>query len=384
MSALTLFVPSPRGLEPVLADELTALGATAVNAIDGGVQCRGDVQLVLRVNLESRVASRVLVQVAHGTYDDEKTVYQLARTVDWPKQFAVTQRIKVKTDGVGAKVRSLDFISLTVKDAICDVFRDACGERPSVDTRFPDVRIHVFLSPTHASLYLDTSGEPLFKRGWRGETGDAPLRENLAAGILRLAGYDGTQPLLDPMCGSGTFLVEAADIALNRAPGRLRKFAFEQLAWFDATQWQQVRDAAQQAERPLTELPIVGNDESSLMIELAQRNLTRAGLDKVVQTQVGDAFDTRAHAESGLIVSNPPYGVRMDELDTLAAMYPLLGSWLKQYFAGWTANLLSGDMRLPKLMRLTPKRRIPLYNGALECRLFQIPMVAGSNRREKV
>ena len=384
MSALTLFIPSPRGLEPVLADELTALGAASVNAVDGGVQCRGDARLVLRANLESRVASRVLLQVAHGPYADEKDVFKLARSVDWPKQFAVTQRIKVKTDGIGSKVRSLDYISLTVKDAICDVFRDACNERPSVDTRFPDVRIYVFLSPTHATLYLDTSGESLFKRGWRGETGDAPVRENLAAGVLRLAGYDGTQPLLDPMCGSGTFLVEAADIALNRAPGRLRKFAFEKLAWFDAELWQQVRDAAQQAERPLTALPIVGSDESGLMIELARRNLGRAGLDKVVETRVGDAFDTRPHAESGLIVSNPPYGVRMEELDALAAMYPLLGSWLKQYFAGWTANLLSGDMRLPKLMRLTPKRRIPLYNGALECRLFQIPMVAGSNRREKV
>lgn len=383
MSNLTLFIPCPRGLEPVLLEELQTLGAHDMTAADGGVQCRGDVRLILRTNLESRVASRVLMQVAHGPYSDEKAIYQLARKVDWPAQFAVTQRIKVKTDGIGAKVRSLDFISLTVKDAVCDVFRDACGERPSVDTRFPDVRIHVFLTPTHASLYLDTSGESLFKRGWRGETGEAPLRENLAAGILRLAGYDGSQALLDPMCGSGTFLVEAADIALNRAPGRLRKFAFDKLAWFDNVQWHQVCEAAQQAERPPTALPIVGSDESGLMIELARRNLARAGLSDVVQTQVCDVLDTRPHAAEGLIVTNPPYGVRMDELDALAGLYPLLGSWLKQHFAGWTANLFSGDMRLPKLLRLTPKRRMPLYNGALECRLFQIPMVAGSNRRER-
>lgn len=383
MTQSTFFISCPRGLEPVLQTELAQLGAQHQVVSDGGIQCEGALSLFYRINLESRVASRVLLRLAHAPYRDEKAIYSLARTVSWTELFDVSCRIKVNTNGVGAKVRSIDFISLTVKDAICDVFRDACDARPNVDTHFPDVRIHVFLTDSHASVYLDTTGDALFKRGWRQETGEAPLRENLAAGILLLAGYDGSQPLFDPMCGSGTFLIEAADIVLNRAPGRSRHFAFEQLKIFDPAYWHQVKQAAVEAELPVALQPITGSDRSGIMVDLAARNLHRAGLSKVVTLKTEEMLTTRPQHETGLIVTNPPYGVRMEELNALAVLYPQIGSWLKQYFAGWTANFFTGDMRLPKLMRLTPKRRIPLYNGALECRLFQIPMVAGSNRREK-
>lgn len=375
-----MFAPCPRGLEGVLAEELAALGATSIDKRNNGVAFCGDNAVMMRANLESRTASRILIQLAQGPYRSEQDVYKLALTIDWPRWFAVGKTIKVKTDGVGSALRSLDFISLKVKDAVCDRFRQADLGRPSVDTRYPDVRIHVFLSADQATVYIDSSGEPLFKRGWREDTGEAPLRENLAAGILLLAGYDGSQALLDPMMGSGTFLVEAADIALNRAPGRLRDFAFRDLRSFDAVEWESVQARARQAEKPLRALPIRGSDVSVQMLVKTRHNLKQAGLHGLVQIAQSDVLDTRPHAETGLIVTNPPYGVRLDEQEDLALLYPQLGGWLKQYFSGWTANFFTGDLRLAKLIRLSPKQRMPLFNGALDCRLFVIPMVAGSNR----
>ncbi|MGR2679133.1 THUMP domain-containing protein [Chromobacterium haemolyticum] len=382
-SVLSLFAPCPRGLEAILADELRGLGARDIATADGGVAFAGDRDLLMAANLHSRTASRVLLQLAQGGYRNEQDIYRLAMNVDWPRWFDVSNSIKLKTDAIRCHFKSLDFISLKVKDAICDRFRQAQLGRPNVDTRHPDVRIHVFLTEDSATIYLDTSGEPLFKRGWRQETGDAPLRENLAAGILMLTGYNGSQPLLDPMCGSGTFLVEAADIALNRAPGRQRKFAFQKLRGFDSASWEKLLLDALHAEKPLTKLTINGSDRDQAIINVAKDNLERAGLSGLVELKAMDVLDARPNGENGILVANPPYGVRMDELDQLAEWYPQLGDWLKAHFAGWHANLFSGDLRLAKLIHLSPKRRTPLYNGSLQCRLFVINMVEGSARKEK-
>jgi putative N6-adenine-specific DNA methylase len=381
--ALAMFASCPRGLEPILTQELQRMQAGDIAPVDGGVGFNGALELLMRVNLESRVASRVLLRLAQGPYQNERDVNALAMQIDWPAQFDVSRTIKVKTDGVGAQVKSLDFVSLTVKDAICDRFRQAQLGRPNVDTREPDARIQVFLSPREASIYLDSSGEPLFKRGWRKETGEAPLRENLAAGILLLSGYNGEQPLIDPMCGSGTFLVEAGDIALNRAPGRNREFAFQKWRNFDPSAWEQLKLQAKQAERQVDALPIHGSDNDAKMVSISRANLERADLAGLIQVQKQELFDVRPEAASGLIVTNPPYGVRMDEQSALAELYPQIGDWLKQYFAGWTANLFSGDMNLAKLIRLSVKRRIPLYNGSLDCRIFVLRLIAGSARAEK-
>ncbi|POZ62601.1 RNA methyltransferase [Chromobacterium alticapitis] len=382
-SKLALFAPCPRGLEQTLADELLALGAGDIVPADGGVAFSGDASLMMAANLHSRTASRILLRLAHGGYRVEQDIYRLAMSVDWPRWFEVSRTIKLKADGIGARVKSLDYVGLMVKDAICDRFRQAQLGRPNVDTRSPDVRVNVFLSADEATIYLDTSGEPLFKRGWRDETGEAPLRENLAAGILRLAGYDGSQPLLDPMCGSGTFLVEAADIALNRAPGRNRRFGFELLSSFDSAVWERLQLDARQAEKPAEKLAIQGSDRSQAMINIARANLERAGLAGLIELKAADVTATRPHAEHGLIVSNPPYGVRLEEQEQLAEWYPELGDWLKAHFAGWTACLFSGDLRLGKLIHLSPKRRTPLFNGSLQCRLFVINMVEGSARKQK-
>ncbi|WP_314732392.1 THUMP domain-containing protein [Chromobacterium amazonense] len=382
-SRLSLFAPCPRGLEQVLADELLALGAGDIAPADGGVAFAGDARLMMAANLHCRTASRILLRLAHGAYHAEQDIYRLAMDVDWPRWFEVSRTIKLKADGIAARVKSLDYIALTVKDAICDRFRQAQLGRPSVDTRNPDVRVNVFLTADTATVYLDTSGEPLFKRGWREETGEAPLRENLAAGILLLAGYDGSQALLDPLCGSGTFLVEAADIALKRAPGRNRRFGFEALSSFDSASWEKLQLDARKAELPAASLPIRGSDRSQAMVNIARANLERAGLADLVEVKAADVTDTRPHAEHGLIVANPPYGVRLEEQDQLATWYPELGDWLKAHFAGWTACLFSGDLRLGKLIRLAPKRRTPLFNGSLQCRLFVINMVEGSARKQK-
>ncbi|UTH76777.1 THUMP domain-containing protein [Chromobacterium sp. IIBBL 290-4] len=382
-SKLALFAPCPRGLEQVLADELLALGAADIAPADGGVAFSGDARLMMAANLHCRTASRILLRLAHGGYRVEQDIYRLAMSVDWPRWFEVSRTIKLKADGIGARVKSLDYVGLMVKDAICDRFRQAQLGRPNVDTRSPDVRVNVFLSADEATIYLDTSGEPLFKRGWREETGEAPLRENLAAGLLLLAGYDGSQALLDPMCGSGTILVEAADIALKRAPGRNRRFGFELLSSFDSANWERLQLDARQAEQPAAKLAIHGSDRSQAMINIARDNLERAGLAGLVELTAADVTATRPHAEHGLIVTNPPYGVRLEEQDQLAEWYPELGDWLKAHFAGWTACLFSGDLRLGKLIRLAPKRRTPLFNGSLQCRLFVINMVEGSARKQK-
>ncbi|WP_353851328.1 THUMP domain-containing protein [Aquitalea sp.] len=380
---LALFAPCPRGLEMTLVAELNAMGANDVSKVDGGVAFRGDADIMMKANLYSRTASRVLLKLAEGAYQQESDIYQLAMQIDWPRWFDVSRSIKVKTDAIGAQLRSLDFVSLKVKDAVCDRFRQANAGRPNVDTRTPDMRIHAFLTRDHATIYLDTSGEPLFKRGWREETGEAPLRENLAAGILLIAGYDGSQPLLDPMCGSGTFLVEAADIALKRAPGRNRRFGFQRLREFDALSWEALLSEARAAELPVRDLAIKGSDRARNMLPIARANLQRAGLADAIELQAQDILEARPFADSGFIVTNPPYGVRMDEQDALAELYPQLGDWLKAYFAGWTAHFFTGDLRLSDLIHLSVKRRTPLFNGSLPCRLFAIPMVAGSARREK-
>jgi 23S rRNA G2445 N2-methylase RlmL len=380
---LALFSPCPRGLEMTLVAELNALGASNVSKVDGGVAFNGDADIMMKANLHSRTASRVLLKLAEGGYQQESDIYQLAMQIDWPRWFDVSRSIKVKTDAIGAQLRSLDFVSLKVKDAVCDRFRQANAGRPNVDTREPDMRIHTFLTRDHATIYLDTSGEPLFKRGWREETGEAPLRENLAAGILLIAGYDGSQPLLDPMCGSGTFLVEAADIALKRAPGRNRRFGFQRLREFDALSWEALLSEARAAELPVRNLAIKGSDRARNMLPIARANLQRAGLADAIELQAQDILEARPFADSGFIVTNPPYGVRMDEQDALAELYPQLGDWLKAYFAGWTAHFFSGDLRLSDMIHLSVKRRTPLFNGSLPCRLFAIPMVAGSARREK-
>lgn len=377
------FATCPRGLELLLADELRQLKAEKVHAVGGGVQFAGEFPLCYSVNLESRIASRVLWQVAHGGYRSEDDIYRISYALRWTDWFDPARSIRVDVSATRSPLKSLNFATLKIKDAVCDKIRRVAGRRPSVDTRAPDISIQAHLTDREFTLYLDTTGEPLFKRGLRLAAGEAPLRENLAAGILQLAGWKPGMPLLDPMCGSATLLIEAACLALEIPPGLGRHFAFEKLKNFDSPRWRELAAGSAAQQKPKTSMAIYGSDVSAEALRAARANLLGAGLENVVGLQRADVTEITAPAQEGIIVTNPPYGVRLGDEQRLAAFYPKLGDALKRNFAGWRAYLLSADMRLPKLIRLAASRRIPLFNGALECRLFEYRMVEGRMVRTK-
>jgi putative N6-adenine-specific DNA methylase len=375
------FASSPRGLESLLAGELGALGAQGLQQVPGGVAFAGDWGLCYRANLWSRLASRILWRVAEFGYGAEDDLYAAAREVDWPRLFAVERTLRVNVSAQKSPLKSLDFATLRIKDAVCDRFRDSVGSRPSVDRASPQVRVHAFLDAARGALYLDTSGEPLFKRGWRAGSGEAPLRENLAAGIVMLSGWKPEEPLLDPMCGGGTLLVEAAAMARGRAPGARRGFGFENLKIFDSNLWKKAKDEERKSGSGPAKLEIFGSDNDPRALGDARRNLAAAGVERWVKLEQADILERAAPAAAGVMVANPPYGERIGSKEELALFYPKLGSALKRNFAGWRCHFFTADLRLPKLVRLQPARRVPLYNGALECRLFEIRIVAGSHRR---
>ncbi len=375
------FSPCPRGLEAALAEELGAIGARRLQVLGGGVAWEGDWAACYRANLESRIATRVLWKVAEGRYRAEVDIYKLAYAVTWAKWFTPDDSIRIQVTAQKSPLKSLEFITLRVKDAVCDHFRTVAGRRPDVDTAQPVVRIHVFLSADRATLYVDTSGEPLYKRGYKPAAVEAPLKENLAAGILRLSGWQPDEVLLDPMCGSGTFLLEAAQIALDIAPGLGRRFAFENLRHFDRKSWASLRSAAEQRRQPPRPLAIHGSDIVGEWLRRSRINLDAAGLADCVQLERADLLERLPPAPAGVMVANPPYGVRLAEADELAAFYPLLGDALKQRWGGWRCYFLSADPALAKLIGLKASKRTPLFNGGLECRLLEYRMVAGSNRR---
>ena len=375
------FAICPRGLETLLQDELAALGATELKITHGGVHFAGDWAVCYRANLESRLATRILWHLVTAPYTREDDIYRLAVRQLWPNHFSVANTFRVVTTAIKCPLKSLDFVTLRVKDAVCDRFREDAGERPNIDTRYPDVSVHVFLTADRCTLYLDTSGQPLWQRGFRRASVDAPVKENLAAGILKLSGWQPDTPLVDPMCGSGTFLLEAVQMALDRAPGLDRHFGFERLKKFDAALWTHIRNAALARVKNSAQLDIRGSDHDERAVRAARRNLEEAGFSQWVRVDTADLLELSAPAPAGTLVANPPYGERLGEQEELAAFYPQLGAALKRHWAGWNCFFFTADLRLPKLMGLKPSRKTPLYNGPLECRLFEIRMVAGSNRK---
>lgn len=388
------FCPCPRGMEAALAEELGEIAQRSTtmrvhNQVPGGVHCSGSLVDAYRINLHSRIASRVLMRMGQRSYDNENDIYDLVLEQPWEDWFGVHHTIRVDVTAVKSPLKSLEFTTLKIKDAVCDRFRDQFNKRPSVNTREPDMRIVGFLDQRNFIVYLDTSGEALFKRGWREETGDAPLRENLAAGMLRVAGWKPGIPLFDPMCGSGTILVEAAQMVQGIPPGARRRFAFEKFADFDREAWAALK--AEIKPNPLPAEPtIFGSDISGDMVAMTRRNLKIAGiLFDVPLKQIEAQHVSPPTSAPGILLTNPPYGERIgvrgdstvpqDEM--AVSFYSALGTTLKQRFAGWTAFLFTADLQLPKLLRLKESRKTPFFNGALECRLFRFDMVAGFNRR---
>jgi putative N6-adenine-specific DNA methylase len=419
--SLPLFLPCAAGVESLLAEEVQrVLPGVPVQAGRGGVGVDGDPLEVMTLNLEIRLAQRVLAEVAEGPYFSEDDIYALARSVDWGQWITPQHTLRVDTTAHRSPLRSLNFAALRVKDAVCDLLREATGERPSVDTQQPDLQIVLHLGEERASIYVDTSGESLFKRGWREDKGDAPLKETLAAAMLAAAGWRGTPEaggaLHDPCCGSGTIAIEAAQIACGIAPGLKRRFAFERLLPFAGAdmraQWQRLKSHAQ-SRIHASAVPIHASDVSFRMVDFARRNAQRAGVEQAITFNGGDALERPApalpDALPGTLMINPPYGERIEVAgkagrpsfahersaersneggdDNRAApddFFPRLAThWKRAYTqhpAGWTAWVLSPDMKLPTAMRLKESRRVPMWNGPIECRLFRFDLVAGSAR----
>lgn len=390
------FCPCPRGLEAALAEELIEIGQQSSslkvhNQVPGGVHCSGVLSDAWRINLHSRIASRVLMRMAHASYQNENDIYDLTLAQPWEDWFSVHHTIRVDVTAVKSPLRSLEFTTLKIKDAICDRFREQFGERPSVDTRSPDMRIVGFLDARNFTLYLDTSGEALFKRGWREETGDAPLRENLAAGLLRVSGWKPGIPLFDPMCGSGTILIEAAQMLAGIPPGARRSFAFEKFHTFQRDAWMNIKTGF--TPNPIPEAAgISGSDISGDMVTMSRHNLRCAGILFDIPLKQIEAQEVRSPTETpGILLTNPPYGERIGvrgdsglaDDDLPVSFYSAFGTTLKQRFAGWRVFLFTADLGVPKFLHLKESRKTPFFNGGLECRLFRFDMVAGFNRREE-
>ena len=407
---LPLFLPCAAGVEEWLAEEVArVLPQARVQTRRGGVALEGDPREVMLLNLESRLAQRVLIEVAEGPYRDEHDLYALAQSVDWQQWLTPRQTLRVDTTAQKSPLKSLNFAALRIKDAVCDQLREATGERPSVDTRHPDLPILLHVGAERAAIYVDSSGEPLFKRGWREDKGDAPLKETLAAAMLAAAGWRGTPEaggaLHDPCCGSGTIAIEAAQIACGIAPGLQRRFAFERQLPFtgpdERALWQRLKAEAK-ARIHASAVPIHASDVSFRMVDFARRNAERAGVAAAIEFHGGDALERPApllpEGLPGCVVLNPPYGERIEvggkaarpsaqDRDTPSDFFARLAAHWKQAYtrhaAGWTAWVLSPDMKLPSAMRLKESRRIPMWNGPIECRLFRFDLVAGSARAAK-
>ena len=377
------FATCPRGLEALLADELLAQRALKIVVTDGGVSFEGSLDTMYRVNLHSRIATRIMSRVGQGSYATEEDIYKATFKLHWPSWFKVNQTIRVKVTGVKCPLKSLDFVTLRIKDAVCDRFREEGALRPSVSVRDPDVRIHAYLTQDQYQLYLDTSGAPLYQRGFRDVSVIAPLRENLAAGIIMLSGWIPGTPFLDPMCGSGTFLIEAAMMAVNQPPGMKRTFGFQKLTSFDEGLWKKIETEAMNKMKPIEFLDIYGSDMDLRAVRVARHNLKVAGLEEVAKVMQSDFIKLEPPTSAGTLVTNPPYGQRIGEDEDLKEVYPVWAKHMKESFGGWNTYFLTADLEMPKDMRLKPSKKTPLYNGALECRLFEIKMVAGSNRKPK-
>ncbi len=473
MNHLQLFLPCAAGVEGLLATEVQRITGVQPKAWRAGVQLQGSWRDAMQLNLHSRLAQRVLIELQHNQYRSEQDLYNAAGNVAWEIWFGPQQSFKVEITAQHSPLTSLNFATLKIKDAIADRFRAKFDVRPDVDTRWPDVRIYAHLTTDTVTIYIDTSGEPLFKRGWREDKGDAPLKETLAAAMIAASGWDQLAaqgvPLYDPCCGSGTIAIEAAQIACHIAPGINRRFAFQKYIPFQPHVWDGLLD---QAEAAITEptAPVFGSDVSFRMVDFAERNAERAGVANAVQLRGGDALQRMPPAPSGVMLVNPPYGERIDVAgvagitgvqgrdqrqqsarqdayqnsqnsrapmgrpgaqaagfftgqaldefgqplmqdrqdrqpsgeaqderrdrsanpgreqaqtssgDEASDFFPQLATHWKKNYAGWTAHVLTPDLKLPSKMRLKESRRVPLWNGPIECRLFRFDMVAGSAR----
>ena len=373
------------GLENVLAEELRTLGATHITPSARVVNCNIDETTLYRIHLESRVALRVLRPLREFKTKHENHLYKKMREVDWHDLMDLEETFAINAVTSSKYLTHSQYVGLKTKDAICDHFRDHTrGQRPSVDTQNPDVRFNVHIGRDNVlTLAKDLTGESLHKRGYRAEQVEAPINEVLAAGMLLLAGYDGSQPFVDPMCGSGTLVTEAAMIALRQPPNWYRRqFAFMRSPRFNQDNWEAVRADAQ--AQMLTETPhlVAGYDKDFAAIKAAQANTFAAQLEGKVKLERQRLETLEAPAESGILVMNPPYDERLQPGD-INELYKMIGGRFKQAFQGWNAWVISSNKTALNRIGLRPSQKISLYNGALHCRYQHYELYAGSRREPR-
>ena len=384
---MNFFATTAKGMESLLTAELRALGAHDVEPRRAGVDFRGDLAVAYRACLWARVANRILVPLASFDAATPERLYAGVRAIDWVEQIGRGRTLAVDCSLSRSRITHSHYAALKTKDAIVDRLRDERGVRPNVDVERPDVRVNVYVHDDRATVSIDLSGESQHRRGYRAARGAAPLKENLAAAMLLLADWPrharaGT-PLLDPMCGSGTILLEAALIAGDVAPGLHRAHA-GCVGWrrHDRALWAELRrEAEARAAQGLRRLPpIRGYDVDARAVRGAHANLARAELGGAVHVERRPLADCapiaarRGATPAGLLVTNPPYGVRLGAAEQLAPLYEQLGDVLRRRFPGWTAYVLTGAPALAKRIGLRPARRVVLYNGAIECRLLELPI----------
>lgn len=370
MSHRWYFASCARGLEPLLHTELEALGAVSLRVDPGGVSFQGEPTLGPRVCLWSRVSTRVFEELQRGRIKGADDLYAVASRVPWTRYICPDDTLAVTARVSSPSIRDARYAALKVKDAVVDAIRDATGDRPDVDTEDPILPLRLTVKGQVATLSRDLAGNSLHKRGYRVVQHRSPVNEALAAGLLLLSDWDRTTPVVDPMCGSATFLVEAAFILGDRAPGLMRSFAFERWSDLDVADWQLAREEAR--ERWATgrrNVPVLrGNDVHPGALGLARKALGRAEIEHLVELTEGDIDDYAPDPIPGFVVTNPPYGQRIGEGEDLDHAWSALGRWLKARAPGATAWVLSGDPELTRGLRMKTSRRIPVRNGSLDCR----------------
>ncbi len=368
---LALFATVALGVEELTAGELQRLGASEIQVVRGGVSFSGDRRTLYRSLLRLRTASRVLVQLGSFPCASPQELYDGIRALPWTELLTTAMTLAVDCTLRDSAITHSHFAALKAKDAIVDLLRDTTGSRPNIETKAPDLRVNLHIAKNRATVSLDASGAPLDRRGWRLDRNDAPLRETLAAAIMLHTGWDGSVPLLDPMCGSGTLLLEGAAMALGQPAGGGREFGLMRWRDFDRRLWERLLQEEQAAAASSLTVPVLGFDRDPKSIIACRENARRAGLEYAISFDRRPFEDTEPCGHQGVLVMNPPYGVRMGDKSELEGLYRKIGEVFKRRFTGWTAYLLAGDLELARLVGLKPARRFVLFNGPLECRLLK-------------
>ena len=361
-----------KGLADVLAQELRDLGLDVKEKGPAGVAFESNWEGCYRANLMLRTATRVIKPVLDFPAYEPQELYSNIKKHDFTKYIAVKDTFTIDASVRDSSFHDQRFVAMKIKDAIVDQFRDQFGERPDVDNDSPDLRIMVRVVKNQVSVSIDTTGDNLSQRGYREEAGEAPLREHLAAGLIRMTGWDEQTPLVDPMCGSGTLLIEAALMAKAMAPGLLRKkFSLQKFSQFDEAVWDKAITEALSVEKQEPKVHFYGFDKDSRVIQMAKRNAARAGVEDMITFEQGRVDLLKPPTPQGMMVLNPPYGERLGVTEDLKDVYRDLGFILKSQFKGWTCWLLSGNEDLTQILKLKSSRRVPVFNGAIECRWLE-------------